>query len=219
MKSCSPRFAAEVGSTPRLHADVALAAARARMLPTVGGKHAIPWHERRKVMQTAGTPHYMAPEMIQGFYDEKADLFSIGIIFCQLLTGWHPFYVPGDDEQAVRGKITATEPVEFPQETWALVSRDALELCKKLLERNPKNRLSAAQALAHAWFKDPTKPSPYGNIEGLSVSIFEGLKQYQAYNKLKRAVLQLLTRELSEFQIQEPADRSPSAIGRHALDH
>ena len=40
-------------------------------------------------------------------------------------------------------------------------------------------------------------------MEGLSVSIFDGLKQYQAYNKLKRAVLQLLTRELSEFQIQE----------------
>lgn len=72
-------------------------------------------------------------------------------------------------------------------------------------------------------FKDPTKPSPFGNVSGLSavareisrfisfekrsrrreVSIFEGLKQYQAYNKLKRAVLQLLTRELSEFQIQE----------------
>jgi len=175
----------------------------ARMIPTVGGKHVIPWHERKKVMQSAGTPHYMAPEMIQGYYDEKADLFSIGIILCQLLTGWHPFYVPGDDEQAVRAKITAQEPVEFPQETWAPVSRDALDLSKQLLDRNAKTRFSAAQALSHIWFKDPAKPSPYGNVEGLSVSIFEGLKQYQAYNKLKRAVLQLLTRELSEFQIQE----------------
>merc|ERR1711920_1103516 len=75
--------------------------------------------------------------------------------------------------------------------------------CKKLLEKDPQKRLTADQALAHPWFKDPSKPSPYGNVEGLSVSIFEGLMQYQAYNKLKRAVLQLLTRELSEFQIQE----------------
>merc|ERR1711920_820921 len=75
--------------------------------------------------------------------------------------------------------------------------------CKKLLEKDPQRRLSAGQALTHPWFKDPSKPSPYGNVEGLSVSIFEGLMQYQAYNKLKRAVLQLLTRELSEFQIQE----------------
>merc|ERR1712039_44047 len=75
--------------------------------------------------------------------------------------------------------------------------------CRKLLEKDPQRRLTADQALEHTWFKDPTKPSPYGNVEGLSYSIFEGLMQYQAYNKLKRAVLQLLTRELSEFQIQE----------------
>jgi len=175
----------------------------ARMLPTVNGKHLIPWHERKKVMQKAGTPHYMAPEMIEGYYDEKADLFSIGIIACQLLTGWHPFYVPGDDEQSVRAKISAPEALEFPHHIWEPVSLEALDLCRKLLEKNPKSRLSAAQALAHAWFQDPAKPSPYGNVGGLSASIFEGLMQYQAYNKLKRAVLQLLTRELSEFEIQE----------------
>jgi len=180
-----------------------LAGKVARMLPAMNGKHLIPLHERRKVMQKAGTPHYMAPEMINGYYDEKADLFSIGIILCQLLTGWHPFYVPGDDEAKVKAKITHPEPVEFPRDFWQNVSRDALDLCRRLLERDPQQRLSAQQALEHAWFKDPKKPSPYGNAEVLSRSIFEGLMQYQAYNKLKRAVLQLLTRELSEFQIQE----------------
>jgi len=175
----------------------------ARMLPSVNGRHLIPWHERKRVMQKAGTPHYMAPEMIEGSYDHKADLFSIGVILCQLFTGWHPFYVPGDDEAAVRSKISQPEPVQFPTEVWDAVSEDARDLCKKLLEKSPKSRLSAAQSLSHPWFRDPTKPSPFGNVEGLSVSIFDGLMKYQAYNKLKRAVLQLLTRELSEFQIQE----------------
>merc|ERR1712151_154289 len=90
-----------------------------------------------------------------------------------------------------------------PREVWDFVSKDACDLCRKLVEKCPRNRLSAAQALAHPWFQDPAKPSPFGNVSGLSVSIFEGLMNYQAYNKLKRAVLQLLTRELSEFQIQE----------------
>ncbi|CAE7945338.1 CPK2, partial [Symbiodinium sp. KB8] len=175
----------------------------ARMLPSVNGRHLIPWHERKRVMQKAGTPHYMAPEMIEGSYDHKADLFSIGIILCQLFTGWHPFYTPGDDETAVRAKISNPDPVQFPTEIWAQVSHAACDLCRKLLEKQSSKRLSAAQALAHEWFRDPSKPSPFGNVEGLSVSIFDGLKQYQAYNKLKRAVLQLLTRELSEFQIQE----------------
>lgn len=175
----------------------------ARMLPSVKGKHLIPWHERKRVMQKAGTPHYMAPEMIEGSYDQKADLFSIGIIFCQLVTGWHPFYVPGDDEFAVRSKISSTEAVQFPKDLWASVSPEATDLCRKLLEKNPKHRCSAAQALAHPWFRDPSKATPFGNVQSLSVSIFDGLMKYQAYNKLKRAVLQLLTRELSEFQIQE----------------
>jgi len=175
----------------------------ARMLPSVNGKHIIPWHDRKKVMQKAGTPHYMAPEMIEGDYDELADLFSIGIILCQLLTGWHPFYTPGDDEPSVRAKISAEEPVHFPPEIWHPVTKDALDLTRRLLEKDPRKRLGASGALAQPWFADPLKPSPFGNVSALSVSIFDGLMKYQAYNKLKRAVLQLLTRELSEFQIQE----------------
>lgn len=35
-------------------------------------------------MQRAGTPHYMAPEMIRGQYDEKCDLFAVGIIMFQV---------------------------------------------------------------------------------------------------------------------------------------
>jgi len=177
----------------------------ARMLPSFNGKHLIPFHERKKVMQKAGTPHYMAPEMIEGSYDEKADIFSIGIILCQLFTGWHPFYVPGDDELAVREKILDPEPVHFPPGIWAPVTPEARDLCMKLVEKCPKTRPSARQCLDHPWFTDPDKAkhSPHGNYEVLSMSIFEGLMQYQAYNKLKRAVLQLLTRELTENQIQE----------------
>lgn len=161
-------------------------------------------HQLKRVMQRAGTAHYMAPEMIEGCYDQKADMFSIGIILCQLLTGWHPFYLQGvDDENSVRAKISSPEAVAFPQELWKFVSPEAMNLCKLLLEKKPEMRLSAAKALAHPWFRDPSKPSAFGNVEALSASIFDGLMKYQAYNKLKRAVLQLLTRELSEYQIQE----------------
>jgi len=146
----------------------------ARMLPTVGGRHLIPWHERKKVMVRAGTPHYMAPEMIEHqWYDQKADLFSIGIILCQLLTGWHPFHIPQvDDEGSVKRKIADPSPVEFPKDIFQHVSPEAQDLCQKLLEKDPENRSSAKQALDHVWFQDPHKPSPYGDKGGLSMSIF-----------------------------------------------
>merc|ERR1712187_552872 len=72
---------------------------------------------------------------------------------------------------------------------------------------SPERRIAAGRALAHAWFRDPAKPSAFGNHEVLTHSTFDGLMQYQAYNKLKRAVLQLLTRELSEYQVQDLRQR------------
>eukprot|EP00747_Dinoflagellata_sp_TGD_P065176 gnl/TRDRNA2_/TRDRNA2_154246_c0_seq1.p1 gnl/TRDRNA2_/TRDRNA2_154246_c0~~gnl/TRDRNA2_/TRDRNA2_154246_c0_seq1.p1 ORF type:complete len:556 (+),score=119.84 gnl/TRDRNA2_/TRDRNA2_154246_c0_seq1:167-1669(+) len=175
------------------------------MLPKLGsGLSTTAAGGKKPMMQRAGTAHYMAPEMFGGNYDHKADLFSIGIILAQLLTGWHPFYIPQvDDEETIRAKIIASGAVDFPEDTWKAVSPEARDLCHGLLERNPKKRLSADQALAHTWFRDPSKPSPFGNVEGLSASIFDGLMKYQCYNKLKRGVLQILTRELSEKQIQE----------------
>jgi len=91
----------------------------------------------------------------------------------------------------------------MPDEAWKDVSQRARELSLALLRKCPKKRLNAAQALAQPWFRDPAKPSPFGNAGELSSSIFDGLAEYRAHNKLKRAVLQLLARELSEGQVEE----------------
>eukprot|EP00403_Amphidinium_massartii_P038403 CAMPEP_0178438870 /NCGR_PEP_ID=MMETSP0689_2-20121128/35832_1 /TAXON_ID=160604 /ORGANISM="Amphidinium massartii, Strain CS-259" /LENGTH=862 /DNA_ID=CAMNT_0020061319 /DNA_START=94 /DNA_END=2678 /DNA_ORIENTATION=- len=176
----------------------------ARALPIIGSKPLIEPHTKRKQMQRAGTAPYMAPEMIEGEYDERVDIFSAGVILYQLLTGKNPFYEPGtDDEKRVREKISSPVPAEFPPDVWADVTKDAQDLTRKMLEKNPRKRLSAAEALSHHWVQDPSKPSPFGNRSGLSVSIFEGLQRYQNQNKLKRAVLQLLAKDLSEFEIQD----------------
>lgn len=179
----------------------------AQMLPAVGGKELIPKHVQKQVMQRAGTPHYMAPELIAGHYNEKADLFSIGTMFCELLTGVHPFFTCGvDDEVSAKAKITARDPVSFPCEALPdhKVSTRARDLCLRLLRKDPRKRLGADQALSHPWFRCNSKATPYGNAEGLSTSIFDGLSSYKAHNKLKRAGLQLLACELSEGQMEEP---------------
>ncbi|EER05713.1 Calcium-dependent protein kinase, putative [Perkinsus marinus ATCC 50983] len=160
------------------------------------------------VMQRAGTPHFMSPEMIQGDYNELTDVWSIGVILYELLTGVHPFYIPNvDDDQTVKAKILKRE-VEYPPHLWDRLSADAKDLCKKLLNKQwrnnvPKGRLSAAEALKHKWFLDPLKPQLHGHQSQLTISVFEGLKNYHSHNKLKQAVLQLLAKELTEFQIQD----------------
>jgi Ca2+-binding EF-hand superfamily protein len=110
-----------------------------------------------------------------------------------------------DDEQSVKANITAREPVEFPS---AILpgeepSRNARDLCLMLLQKNARKRLSARQALAHCWFRDPNNPTPHGNIDALNASIFDALAKYKSDNKLKRAVFQLYASEVSESEIQE----------------
>ncbi|KAL8430382.1 hypothetical protein ACSSS7_005962 [Eimeria intestinalis] len=54
-----------------------------RLLPMLRRSPLLPWLSKKRRMERAGTPHYMAPEMLRGLYDEKCDLFSIGIIMHQ----------------------------------------------------------------------------------------------------------------------------------------
>jgi len=180
----------------------------ARVLPAAAAAR---WCEvKRKMMQRAGTAYYMAPEMIiPGVYDQKADMFSIGVIFSELLTGWHPFFDPQvDDAQSVHAKIKARRPVRLLRQKFEGVSQHARDLCRRLLEKDPKRRLSAGQALAHSWFRDPALPSPYGSADtgALDASVFEGLRQYQAHHRLRRVALQLMARDFSESLVQEQRD-------------
>ena len=48
-----------------------------------------------------GTPYYIAPEVPHGNYDEKCDIWSIGVILFILLSGTAPFNA-NDDEQIMR---------------------------------------------------------------------------------------------------------------------
>jgi len=134
----------------------------AQMMPTAFGKEILPKHLRRQEMQRAGTPQYMAPELIAGCYDQNADLFSVGIVLCELLTGTHPFFEPGvDSEEVVKAKIVSPEVVEWPKDglLGEEISKEARDLCLELLRKDPRRRPSAGEALAHPWLRRQGRPA------------------------------------------------------------
>ena len=98
----------------------------------------------------AGTPLYMAPELIQGSYGGKVDLWSLGVLLYVLVSGSHPFYARTTKE--VFAKIKKGK-WSFDDKTFGKVSSECKNLISQLLEPNPKKRLTGQQALDHAWFK------------------------------------------------------------------
>ena len=77
-----------------------------------------------------GTPYYMAPEILDGHYDESCDMWAIGVITYCLLTGYPPFNA--DSEQKLFNKIRTCD-FEFCDEDWKNITDDAKNFIMKLL--------------------------------------------------------------------------------------
>ncbi|CAD7935648.1 unnamed protein product, partial [Amoebophrya sp. A120] len=110
---------------------------------------------RRRQFPKAGTPHYMAPEDALSIWGGGIfPLNTCGVILCQMLSGEHPFFTPGrDTAKSSKQRILSSAPV-LEEKIWKNISKKALDLVKKLLEKNPDRRLSAKEALKHPWFAE-----------------------------------------------------------------
>ena len=87
-----------------------------------------------------GTPYYIAPEVLEGKYDEKCDLWSCGVIMYILLSGYPPF--TGYDDGEILRKVRKGK-FEFDEEDWFDISLEAKNLISKMLTLDPKKRISA----------------------------------------------------------------------------
>ena len=64
---------------------------------------------------TVGTPLYMSPEVLDGKYDLRCDLWSLGVITFMLLSGQPPFNGKNDDD--LIKKIKSTD-YDFDHKVW-----------------------------------------------------------------------------------------------------
>ncbi|GAB2271888.1 hypothetical protein Dimus_006717 [Dionaea muscipula] len=95
-----------------------------------------------------GSPLYMAPEIIQNQkYDAKADLWSVGAILFQLVTGRPPF--GGNNQLELFQNILSSSELRFPEGALKVLHPDSVDLCRSLLRRNPVERLTFGEFFNH----------------------------------------------------------------------
>jgi serine/threonine protein kinase len=109
---------------------------------------------------TCGTPNYIAPEVIRnkGYHGSPADLWSCGVILFVLMAGYLPF---DDTHQPALYKKIMRSDFTFP--SW--FSTDAQNFITRILDPNPKTRMTAAQIYQDAWFKKDYKPAKFDECE------------------------------------------------------
>lgn len=111
-----------------------------------------------------GDPEYRAPEMKAGsLYGKEVDLWALGVIAYQLLTGRRPFKSASwNDESFLEGLEKAG------------VSASAVELIASLLIPDPAQRCSAEAAAKHEWFATERKASAEIEVTGSFVELLNG---------------------------------------------
>ena len=103
-------------------------------------------------IKTVGTPSYMSPEMIDGNVTYVSDIWSVGVIVYQMITGDLPFIGKDDNNKTLYEKIkNGNYDTEILNEKDC--SEEAKDFINKALQKDIKNRLTVDEALNHPWIK------------------------------------------------------------------
>lgn len=133
----------------------------------------------------------MAPEVLMIEYDEKCDIWSVGVILYILLSGRPPF--DGDTDKEIIKKIKMGD-FKMSDDSWVNISEEAKDLVKQMLTYDPSQRIAAANALDHPWFK---KYIVVQDATKAATKALQNLKTFKAEQKLQQAAITFIVAQLA----------------------
>ena len=97
-----------------------------------------------------GTPHFVAPEIFDGQVDVRSEVYSVGILLYQMLTGYLPF--DGASDQMICQHQRKTKPFA-PSFFNPSLQGPVEHVILRALEKDPRRRFQTVEALLHAFQK------------------------------------------------------------------
>lgn len=122
-----------------------------------------------------GTQEYVAPEVLENkpAYDVSCDMWTVGVIVFIMLGGYYPFR--GKKEIDVLKKVRYGE-FKFHEKYWKGISEDAKDLVNRMMNVDPEQRVTAADALISKWINSDGSidhSAQTGELEDLDDSFSE----------------------------------------------
>eukprot|EP00850_Spirogloea_muscicola_P023507 SM000362S13794 [mRNA] locus=s362:27017:28747:- [translate_table: standard] len=148
----------------------------------------------------AGSPFYIAPEVLVEEYGPECDIWSAGVLLYILLCGKPPF------EGATVLKtfeLVRSGDLDLQSEPWPLISASAKQLITQMLDRDPHRRPSAQKVLGcwlvaeHEWIQ---KDQDAHDVL-LGSFVLPRLKQFSNMSKLRQIARMVMGRHISEEQL------------------
>ena len=136
-----------------------------------------------------GTPSYMSPEQVKGKgIDTRSDIYSLGVLLHQLLTGNAPYDTTTLSEQDINQKVV-NEPLPRLKSYYHYVSDKMQVIVDKATAKDPKDRYQTCadfkRAMRKALVKEPISKALIGTVAALVVLILVGGGIYWDYSRVK----------------------------------
>ena len=156
-----------------------------------------------------GTPEYMAPEQSNGLNDYRSDIYSLGVILYQMLTGRVPFMA--ETPVAISLKHIQIEPIP-PSELNSEIPQRVEEVILKAMAKDPSERYQEAQALSAAFRQALQGEQACSNLnEPASAPTLEVDSKPSSENAQKNATSSATTK-VSPGMEQELVERHPTPL-------
>ena len=163
----------------------------------------------KNMTDKVGTLYSMAPQVINGSYDEKCDLWSVGVVAYLLLSGEQPFWGPAKQKMPWKDRrlimmdlIKNCQYAPMTTRSWKIVSNLAKEFVSSLLQFDPNDRPTASEAIRSPWIRTCSRgEGEEGMSDGLALDD-DSKEKYEQITSLRRRLWQLLSTGLSEEEIE-----------------